>query len=139
MLAGRTHLEKRRACRLPTSADSPLLWNRRGGAKSYTGVGFSSTIRSLFIAAGIRTTAGHLPRVHDFRHTFAVQALLRWYRAGDDVQAKFPLLAIYMGHVSIVSTQYYLPFIDELSASASDRFARTCGALITSPAGRGES
>ena len=55
------------------------------------------------------TAAGRLPRVHDFRHTFAVHALLRWYREGEDVQAKLPLLSTYMGHVSIVSTAYYLP------------------------------
>jgi hypothetical protein len=36
-----------------------------------------------------------------------------------------------MGHVSIVSTQYYLRFIDELAALASDRFARRCGQLVT--------
>ncbi|MEN8233260.1 MAG: integrase, partial [Thermodesulfobacteriota bacterium] len=58
-----------------------------------------------------------------FRHSFAVNALLRWYREGADVQSKLPLLATYMGHVSIVSTEYYLHFIDELAAVSSARFA----------------
>jgi hypothetical protein len=53
--------------------------------------------------------------VHDFRHAFAVNALVRWYRAGSDVQAKLPFLAAYMGHVSIVSTQYYLSFLPILA------------------------
>jgi integrase len=70
-------------------------------------------------------------RVHDFRHTFALEALLRWYRAGADVQAKLPLLATYMGHVSIASTEYYLKFVEPLGLSASERFARHCGGLIT--------
>jgi integrase len=83
--------------------------------------------------ADIRTAAGRWPRVHDIRHTFAVQALLRWYRAGEDVQAKLPYLATYMGHVSIVSTQHYLHFIEPLAASASERFERCCGVLITVP------
>jgi hypothetical protein len=38
-----------------------------------------------------------------------------------------------MGHVSIVSTQYYLRFVDEIAAVASDRFARRYGKLVTAP------
>ena len=41
-----------------------------------------------------------------------MNALLRWYRAELDVQAKLPFLAAYMGHVSIVSTAYYLQFVE---------------------------
>ena len=57
--------------------------------------------------------------------------LLRWYRAGADVQAKLPLLATYMGHVSIASTEYYLHFIDQLASASSARFAASYGALVT--------
>ncbi len=63
-------------------------------------------MRTLFGKAGIRTSSGRLPRTHDFRHGFALAALLRWYSAGVDVQTKLPSLATYMGHVSIVSTAY---------------------------------
>jgi integrase/recombinase XerD len=95
-------------------------------------------MRPLLRAAHIKTQTGRLPRVHDFRHTFAVEALLRWYRAGADVNAKLPLLATYMGHVSIVSTEYYLQFVEPLATLTSERFARHCGALVTSaPAGGG--
>ena len=70
------------------------------------------------------------------RHTFAVHALLRWYHGGADPQAKLPFLSTYMGHVSPVSTAYYLPFVSALAEAASLRFLRTCGALVTgSPAG----
>lgn len=126
-----TYLETRRARRVAVSVDSPLLWNAYHGGKGYTGEGFGSTVRGLFKATDIRTSAGRTPRVHDFRHAFAARALLRWYQVGDDVQAKLPLLATYMGHVSIASTQYYLRFIDELAIVASNRFAKHCGALIT--------
>ena len=94
-------------------------------------------MRALFRRAGIRTETGQLPRTHDFRHAFAVNALLRWYRAGLDVQAKLPFLAAYMGHVSIVSTAYYLQFVEPLASAASARFADHCGALITGPIGAG--
>jgi integrase/recombinase XerD len=36
-----------------------------------------------------------------------------------------------MGHVSVVSTAYYLQFVEPLAAVASTRFADACGALIT--------
>jgi len=125
------HLRTRRARGLPVGPDAPLLWNAYGGAGAYTGAGLGQGLRCLFQAANIRTAAGRSPRVHDIRHAFAVQALLRWYRAGEDVQAKLPYLATYMGHVSIVSTQHYLHFVEQLAGSASERFERRCGALIT--------
>ena len=67
------------------------------------------------------------------RHGFAVNALLRWYRAGADVEAKLPLLATYLGHGSAVSTHYYLHFIEPLRTASSERFAKHFGALVSSP------
>ena len=119
--------------RLPAGADNPLLWHRHPGTGGYSGGGLGGAMRALFGRAGIRTVTGHLPRTHDFRHGFAVNALLRWYRAGLDVQAKLPFLAAYMGHVSIVSTAYYLQFVEPLATAASARFADHCGDLITGP------
>ena len=130
-------IEIRDRRRLPAGADSPLLWHRSPGAGGYSGGGLGCAVRALFRRAGIRTGTGHLPRTHDFRHGFAVNALLRWYRAGLDVQAKLPFLAAYMGHVSIVSTAYYLQFVEPLAAAASARFADHCGDLVTGPTGAG--
>ena len=96
-------------------------------------MGFSQIIGDLLRSCGIRTPAGWLPRVHDFRHTFAVHALLRWYRAGKNVQAKLPALATYMGHVSIASTEYYLHLAEGLAAVASKRFEQRYAALIAEP------
>jgi integrase/recombinase XerD len=121
-------LEIRRQRRFPVEVDSPLLWHR---SRSYSGGGLGQVMRALFRKAGIRTSTGRLPRTHDFRHTFALAVLLRWYRAGVDVQTKLLSLATYMGHVSIVSTAYYLQFVEPLAAAASARFAKHCGALIT--------
>jgi hypothetical protein len=60
-----------------------------------------------------------------------VNALLRWYRAGADVEAKLPLLATYLGHGSAVSTHYYLHFIEPLRTAASERFANRYGELVS--------
>ena len=44
------------------------------------------------------------PRLHDFRHRFAVETLLRWYRAGEDVERRLPVLSTYLGHVHVSDT-----------------------------------
>ncbi len=125
------YLTARRAHGPDAMADqAPLLWNGSAIVHSYTGPGFVRVFRGLLRRAGIHKPDGQLPRVHDVRHSFAMNALLRWYRAGVDVQAKLPLLATYMGHVSIVSTQYYLHFIEPLTRLASARFAKHCGGLV---------
>lgn len=117
---------------LPLTADTPLIWNRaRAGGRSYTGVGLGAGFRTLCAHANIHTATGARPRLHDLRHTFAVHALLRWYRAGVDPQAKLPFLAAYMGHISPISTAYYLPFVPALAEVASARFLTVAGALVT--------
>jgi integrase len=131
------YLEARRSQRIAISPESPLLWHHTRRGTAYTGTELTNAIRPLLSALQIRTETGRLPRVHDFRHTFALEALLRWYRSGADVQAKLPLLATYMGHVSIASTEYYLKFVEPLGVSASERFARHCGGVLAMPANTG--
>jgi integrase len=108
--------------RLPHHADAPLLVSNHRGLRAYSGASFGQAMRHLFRAAGVRGSDGRFPHVHDLRHTFAVHALLRWYRDGVDVQAKLPALATAMGHVSVVSTAYYLAMLEPVAAEASARF-----------------
>lgn len=122
------YLAARRAHHLPMEAASPLLIQGRNAG--YSGGGIYDGLRRLYRSAGIRTETGALPRIHDLRHTFAVQALLRWYREGADLGAKLPYLSAYMGHVSIVSTEYYLPFVAALAGMASEKFAAHCRPLV---------
>lgn len=73
--------------------------------------------------AAVHGRAGsHAPRLHDFRHTFAVHRLLAWYREGADVQRCLPQLSTYLGHARVASTQRYLTMIPELLEQASRRF-----------------
>ncbi len=125
-------LNKRNAIRPQPGGDVPLLCNRsRPVWRGYSGKGLAEGIRRLLHSANIQKPDGLTPRVHDFRHSFAVNALLRWYHAGSDVENKLPYLAAYMGHVSVASTQYYLHFIEPLRTLASQRFAQRYGQLIT--------
>lgn len=119
-----TYLRARR--KLPPGPEAPMLCHGSRGISRYTGTGFGQRLRELFRSAGIQTIEGHLPRVHDLRHTFAHQALLRWYRDGVDVESKLPALATYMGHVSIASTQHYLASFEPVAQEVSGRFGRHC-------------
>ncbi|MCX5728505.1 MAG: tyrosine-type recombinase/integrase [Nitrospirae bacterium] len=62
------------------------------------------------------------PRLHDFRHTFAVNRLLAWYRHGENISAKLPLLSTYMGHTTVTCTEVYLHATAELLESVGKRF-----------------
>jgi integrase len=116
--------------RLPNVVGEPLLCTRHRGLRPYTGAGIAQGLRCLFVQAGVRTVGGQVPRIHDMRHSFALQALLRWYRAGVDVQAKLPALATYMGHASALSTQHYLALLEPFAEAASERFARHCATFL---------
>jgi integrase/recombinase XerD len=126
----RAYLKLRLAPPLGVTPNSPLLCNTTRGLRAYTGTGLSRGLQLLIRSAKVQSSDGRWPRVHDFRHSFAVQALLRWYRQGGDVQSNLPKLAMYMGHVSIVSTAYYLKWIPDIATVASDRFEAHFGYLI---------
>lgn len=83
--------------------------------------------RRIAAATGIGADAVNPPRIHDLRHTMAVRTLVGWYRDGGDVAARMPLLSAYMGHVSPVSTYWYLHSVPELLALAARRL-ETAGA-----------
>jgi len=121
--------------KLPLSSDTALIWNAVNGGQAYSATGLTYRLGSLLQQCSILTPKGRPPRVHDWRHAFAVNALLRWYRQGADVEAKLPLLATYMGHVSVVSTHYYLQWIEPLRTAASERFARHYGELVVPATG----
>lgn len=105
----------------PRSPDSPLLLNQRSrrlhqATVNYT---FRCLLERCAISHGSKPSG---PRVHDLRHTFAVHRLLAWYRDGQDVNARLPWLATYLGHVDIHSTQVYLRATPELTEEVARRF-----------------
>lgn len=52
-------------------------------------------------------------RIHDLRHTFAVNSLNQMVEKGYDIYTSLPILSRYMGHKDIKSTEYYLRFIEK--------------------------
>jgi integrase/recombinase XerD len=63
----------------------------------------------------------HGPRLHDLRHRFATEILVRWYRSNEDPERKLPLLSAYLGHVHVADTQWYLSGSPELMREAMHR------------------
>jgi integrase/recombinase XerD len=74
----------------------------------------------------LRTQAVH-PRIHDLRHTFAVQTLIGWQRDGADVPAMLPVLSTYLGHVEPKNTYWYLSATPELMQLAAARLEQRFG------------
>ncbi|MEW6586927.1 MAG: tyrosine-type recombinase/integrase [Nitrospirota bacterium] len=99
---------------------APFFINEYARRCSYSMV--SITFRVLARQAGIKTVQGRTPRLHDFRHTFATRCLNDIYQTGKDPSASLPLLATYLGHVSIACTQVYLHPSAGLLATAGQRF-----------------
>lgn len=48
------------------------------------------------------------PRVHDWRHTFAVRAFKQMSDQGMDLYVSLPILSAYLGHETIYATEKYL-------------------------------
>jgi integrase/recombinase XerD len=67
------------------------------------------------------------PRLHDFRHRFAVQVLTRWYESGEDPARRLPVLSTYLGHVYVAGTYWYLSNSPELMVQAMRRLERRWG------------
>ncbi|MCY1662639.1 tyrosine-type recombinase/integrase [Chryseobacterium sp. SL1] len=52
--------------------------------------------------------------LHSIRHTSAVHALIKMTKAGKDLYCSLPLLSVFMGHKSIIGTEYYIRLTQEM-------------------------
>jgi len=80
---------------------------------------------------------GHGPRVHDLRHTMAVNNLRSWFARGENVDALLPVLQTYLGHSSIGDTAYYLRLTAESYPDITARVQQTLGDVVPPPVTRG--
>ena len=116
------------ACRdlaRPTATSTAFFVSSTGAELTYSGI--LSTFVEITTALGLRT-AQIQPRMHDLRHSFAVQTLLDWYRAGVDVNGQMIVLSTYLGHVHPAGTYWYLSAAPELMELAAARLTRHAGA-----------
>jgi integrase len=84
-----------------------------------------STVRTTFVRllgdAGLEDRPRLRPRLHDLRHSFAMNTLAEWHRAGGEVDPRLPQLSTYLGHVDPKATYWYLHATPELMAAAAAR------------------
>lgn len=102
------------------AGNAPFFINRDGDRLPYPNV--LQAFYQATTAAGIYTHRQH-PRMHDLRHTFAVNTLLGWYRDEVNVAAMMPALSTYLGHSDPANTYWYLSAVPELLAYAASRLA----------------
>jgi integrase/recombinase XerD len=74
--------------------------------------------RAGLIKPGVRPR----PRLHDLRHHFCIETMLRWYRADENVDARLPELSTYLGHGHVEGTYWYLSAVPELLQLATRRW-----------------
>jgi integrase len=71
--------------------------------------------RKVLWSAGIsHGGTGHGPRVHDFRHTFAVYSLKAMTDKGMDIYCALPILSTYLGHTSVSATGQYVRLTQDM-------------------------
>jgi len=87
-------------------------------------------VREAFVklttAIGIRTATTR-PRMHDLRHSLAVNTLISWQRSDVNVAQRMPVLSNYLGHVSPAGTWWYLSASPELMELAAGRLEARFG------------
>jgi integrase/recombinase XerD len=114
-------LRQRKRKGFPMDPSACVFLNSTGRAYGPTGIYtiFLEIVRKL----GLRGPKGQRgPRLHDFRHTFAVNRLYAWYRQGENISTKLPLLSTYLGHTTVTCTEVYLHATAQLLESVGKRF-----------------
>ena len=109
--------------RWPQPSSPAFFLNLRGGrmAKGDFNDGFRKLIAQIGLeGAGERAR----PRPHDLRHTMAVNTLLDWIEAGEDIDRRMPELSTFLGHVQPESTYWYLQAVPALMALIAARLQR---------------
>jgi integrase len=118
-LEGLERYRRLRKKALPSGSTSRLFVSWHGCALGYDGI--QAPFRRLCCKLG--WTRPPIPRLHDFRHTFAVRTLLRWYRKGQSPASQLWTLSTYLGHRHLADTYWYLTAVPELMQLCHERFA----------------
>jgi integrase/recombinase XerD len=114
------YLRQRRRAGFAQEPTAPFFVSATG--RRYQAPTFTTTFLAIIRRLGLRDQQGRGPRIHDFRHSFAVSRLLAWHRCGANLFAKLPTLSTYLGHTTVSGTEVYLHATAELLESVGKRF-----------------
>ncbi|HVB55309.1 MAG TPA: tyrosine-type recombinase/integrase [Candidatus Acidoferrales bacterium] len=106
----------------------PVFPNPRG--RRYSLSALHDAFLHVLRTAGIERTSNSRIRLHDLRHSFACLRLLLWCEQNVDFGAKLPLLATYLGHIDLSSSQRYLQLTPDLMGEITRRHQARFGYLI---------
>jgi integrase len=101
----------------------------------YGGHYSEATIYKLFRGVLRQARISHLgrgkgPRIHDFRHVFAVDCLKKWVLNGKDLNNCLPYLSAYLGHEDMRGSQRYLRLTADLYPHITSKIEKTCSYII---------
>ena len=83
--------------------------------------------RKILFRSGISHQGkGAGPRMHDFRHTFAVHSLVSMCEKGLDLYYSLPILSTYLGHQSLAATDKYVRLTAEMYPSLIKSVNKIC-------------
>jgi integrase len=86
-----------------------------------------AVFRELLRMAGIpHKGKGQGPRTHDLRHTFVCHSLASMTESGMDIYHSLPILATYIGHRAIESTEKYVRLTAEMYPGLLKNVEDTC-------------
>lgn len=109
-----------RARSSPPPQTDAFLISTAGTRLHYSNV--KTTFSQLADRAGLAPRSGSCrPRLHDLRHSFAVNAILDGYRTGAEAQPRLATLSTWLGHADPAHTYWYLSAAPELLALAGQR------------------
>lgn len=122
-------------CRIYHSKVDHIFPDRVGffpnrGGEFYSHIAIDCWFHLFWDKAGITNISGNPPRVHDFRHSFAVKRLNLWVQEGKDLNAYLPYLSMFLGHAHLTETDYYLHFVPEFFPLFKEKTRKKCAHLI---------
>ena len=82
--------------------------------KSIVQTTLRKSFKQILKLADIEKSKENNPRIHDFRHTYAVHCLKKFVNEDKDLYSYLPILKTYMGHSKFKSTEYYLKLTNDM-------------------------
>ena len=121
----RTHVERV----FGSDTDVPFFPGPLGRPYSLTALR-TAFLGVLRLADIPRAAGGRRLRVHDLRHSYVALRMLTWCEQDVDLGTMLPIIATYLGHVGLSSSQRYLQLTPDLLGEVIRRHQRRFGHVI---------